>query len=248
MVRQLFWKEFREIRTYLILSNLLAFLLLAYLSMDRRVPAMVALNLSLLPLLLPLVRAPVHAVSSWRREWTEHHDLLLLSLPVRGWVLVAAKLTMALLETASLCTTIVLCLLLMGRTEQIQPVLDFLGTGLLLYWSLLLILLPWLLGTLFLHILGQVAALVSRITPVFASLAAVVTFLVGLWLLIRGGGTLGLLLGWMPALPVYVVALENGVGFSARLHLQMAPLYGALVVVAGLFWVSVWLVEREIEA
>ncbi len=247
MVRQLFWKEFREIRSYLVLSNLIAFLLVLYLSFDRRIPPEFAFPFSFTMLVLPMVRAPVHAVTTWKREWDQHHDLLLLSLPVRGWWLVTAKLCAALLETATLTVTIVVSVLLVGRTELVQPIYDFTGPGLMLYWTLLVVVLPWTLGTAVVHILGQLAALVSRIVPLFSSLVGVCTFAIGLWGIIRVGGLLAPLLRWLPALPLYSISVSGGIGYEQWLRVQMAPLAGALLALAGLFWLAGWLVEREIE-
>lgn len=178
--------------------------------------------------LLPLQFVPLwilwRSVSVWRRDYSGNHMLLLLSLPVPGWMLVTVKLLAVVVEAAFYLVVIGVGFSSLWTNNSASTPLSVGGYGFLVWWAPYSILTIGLM-ILFPALLLQFAYLASRLTARLRGLVFAATLLVAWWLPFRVGGLCS----------------------HRCFNIQVAPLVGALLVLGGLFWLSARWVERDLE-
>lgn len=186
------------------------------------------------------------SVAVWRRDWNSHHAYLLLSLPVSGWVIAAAKLLVITLEAA-----LAFILMTAGFHASWVKLADIhltpSGYGSLIAWILGSTLMATIL-LLTVLLLLQCAYVASRLVARLRWLVFAATVVTGWWGALRLGGLLSPLLGWLPRLPIVTMSLNNNYMERQVLVIQSAPLVGVLLVLATAFWLMARWVERDLEA
>lgn len=212
-------------------------------------------------LILPMGFTPLWAMwrayQSLRAEWNGRHAHLLLALPVPGWYLTVSKFLVLLLEVGLYAVIHAVGIYLIGIHDDLQPLSNPYIREML--WTAIrtaLLLLPH--GILiFVAAVGiiHVSWLASRLLPFSRGRrAASVLILVGLgWLVGRGSWLLGLLLGWLPRIPVaqglwITDASKSGITVTvSTVKIASGPVVGLLLITLALYAAGSWLLEREIE-
>ncbi|RAP75673.1 hypothetical protein [Paenibacillus montanisoli] len=176
-------------------------------------------------------------------EWRTNSIYLLLSLPVRGWKVLTAKLTAALslliLTSLWIGGSFILVLMLADwddwRASEELPelfptLLHVTASGFLLYCF----------TVAFLLIVVQFAFLCGQLVAKLKWLVILGAFLGALWLLLRLSPMLSGLLLWTPDL--FIVSDDADI-----LYLHSGPFIGLVLLGAGLVWLNGYIFEKEVE-
>lgn len=176
-------------------------------------------------------------------EWRTNSIYLLLSLPLRGWKVMTAKLSavLALLYLTLLANGISFAVFLFGamnkQTElpdDIPEVLpDVLNTLFNLCWM-------YALTVIFLIALVQFAFLCGQLVAKFKWLVVIGAFFAALYLVLRIGPPVSKLLEWLPE--IYFGGENAGV-----VYLNAGPFLILALLSAGFIWLSGYIFEKEVE-
>jgi len=175
-------------------------------------------------------------------EWRTNAVYLLLSLPVRGWKVLTAKLAavMSLFLLSLLWLGASFGLVLLGLrwemlsvtaelSEMLPVMLNYAVNSTLLYGLVMLLVLSILQ---FAFLCGQLAARLRWLVVIAAFFGIV-------WLVFRISPVLSALLAWTPD-------VFFGGGIEAA-YLYSGPLLVLLLISAGIVWLSGYLLEKEVE-
>lgn len=202
---------------------------------------------------LPFLLLPLWVIGSmlymFHMEWSTNSIYLLLSLPVRGWKVLAAKLTAALVDMLLLGVVSFMSFWLMFGYQLWQEIQPF-QEGVPVQWVISLGL-KFLLGYLFFVVVALVTAqlsyLTSRLVSRFNGLLLGATFFVQFWLFVRLGGLLAPFFTWLPDITLRGWYTSGGVVHVSTEILETGPFIIVLLLTAGFFAFSAWLYEKEIE-
>ncbi|MCM3747884.1 hypothetical protein M3223_11025 [Paenibacillus pasadenensis] len=174
-------------------------------------------------------------------EWKTNSIYLLLSLPIRGWKIMSAKLLASLLPllvSMSWITASFAVVVLRGRWDTMHdffpPLLPFLlNVALNSLWM-------YLFTVVFLAVLLQFSFLCGQLAARFQRTFACLAFIGGLWLVIRISPPLSGLLAGIPG-------IAFGSDDTDLLYLHSGPFLVLLLLCAGLVWLNGYLFEKEVE-
>ncbi|MCD1258005.1 ABC transporter permease subunit [Paenibacillus athensensis] len=198
----------------------------------------------LLPYLIVSLIAIGSAFYQLYFEWRTNSVYLLLSLPVRGWKVLAAKLTasLAMLLAAIAWTSLCLVLLLM-QSNWLKLAANGDGEG--LGWTTLLnvgvnILWMYVLVVVFMMLIMQFTFLCGQLVSKFKWPVMVCACFGTLWLVIRVTPLLANLLQWTPD-------IVFGSGQDEVVYLHSGPFIVLLVLCVALLLVNGRIFEKEVE-
>lgn len=175
-------------------------------------------------------------------EWRTNSIYLLLSLPVRGWKVLSAKLAAVLssLLLSLAWTGISYGIILLGEEwgalfgdEQQKALPALVNVTLHSLWMYVLSIVFALAVVHFAYLLGQLVSRFKWVVMTGAGFAIV-------WLALRAGPFLSDLLWWMPD----IVFGDAGVG---AIYLHSGPFLVLLLFSAGLIALNGYIFEREVE-
>ncbi|MFD2615318.1 hypothetical protein [Paenibacillus gansuensis] len=176
-------------------------------------------------------------------EWRTNSIYLLLSLPIRGWKVLTAKLAavFALLLASSLWIGVSFALVLLKVAweevigpEELPPLFPSLfNIALNTFWIYCLV-------TLFLLLLVQFTFLCGQLTAKFKWLVMTCACFGTLWLVLRISPVLSDLLLWAPEL-IY------GGNDTEVIYLHPGPFAVLLLISAGLLALNGYIFEKEVE-
>jgi len=182
-------------------------------------------------------------------EWNTHSIYLLLSLPVRGWYILGAKLVAALVDLLILgAVALASFWLTFGRALTVM--LREFAAGIPYPWLISLalkIFLVYLLSVIVVLVVGQFSYLSSRLVSRFSGVLMGAAFFVQLWLLVRLGALLSPLFKWVPDLAFRDWTERGGVIQVNTTVIDTAPIAAVLFLTAAIFLFGSWLLENEIE-
>lgn len=192
------------------------------------------------------------AVQLYRQEWRENTSYLMLSLPVRAWMITSAKL-------AALLTGVIGYSLLIGAGGWLL----FARTGLLaavrqveivslvpVEWLVKMALLGylWMIGALgMLGLIAQFAFVFSRLFARWQGLAMAWTWVLIIWLMGRFGDIGGRLLAWLPDFKFRVLHMVAGAPEFRVVTVESGPFWALVLFAAGLFALLNVTLERAVE-
>ncbi|SDW98030.1 hypothetical protein [Paenibacillus sp. CF384] len=203
--------------------------------------------LSMLSLLFPYIFIAVVTIGvgyyQLHSEWRTNSIYLLLSLPVRGWKVLAAKLA----ATITLLVGVMLWIaasfsftLLIAKWEEWGIVRDLLSfkpelVNLLLhsFWLYLFI-------TVFAVVIVQFAFLCGQLVARLKWLVVLIAFVTALWATLRVSPLLSALLSWTPDIWI------GGEGQDGT-FVQTGPFIVVALIIVGLTWLNGYMFEREVE-
>ncbi|HEX3044237.1 MAG TPA: hypothetical protein VHY08_05745, partial [Bacillota bacterium] len=196
-------------------------------------PSQAILALGGLPMILPLIWPLIMGMLTFHFEWNTNSIYLLLSLPVKGHTVIAAK------STALLTGIVGLILTTLGSYALLLAPLG----NLLQYWNwsdffkIILILGIYLLAILmFFIITSQFAYLVSRLVPRLKGLVLVFALIFSYWISGKLGQWLNPVLSWIPKIKIPIQAsFSFGRGLPNTLDLDLGALSLILLITAGFF-------------
>lgn len=192
------------------------------------------------------------AVQLYRHEWRENTSYLMLSLPVRAWVITSAKL--AVLVTGIVGFSLLIAAggwIVAARTgvlAEIAQVID--RSAIPAEWIVKVSFLlcgVTLASLVVFGLVAQFAYVFSRLFSKFQGLVMVWTWILVFWLMGRAAHLGGRFLGWLP--DVYVRTLVGNVGMP-EFHLvkiESGPFVAMALVVVGLFVLLNAVLEKAIE-
>ncbi|WP_127582895.1 hypothetical protein [Paenibacillus koleovorans] len=174
-------------------------------------------------------------------EWRTNSIYLLLSLPVRGWKILSAKLTAVvslLVATLLFCSASFLLILVRAVWDNLGSEIELSGTTMInillnSFWMYLLTMVLLLAMIQFAFLCGQ---LVTRLKW----LVALSAFLAGSWLLMRVSPMLSDLFLWMPDI------LYGGKD-TDLIYLHSGPFLILLLFCVGLTMLNGVIFEKEVE-
>lgn len=192
------------------------------------------------------------SVQLYRYEWRENTSYLMLSLPVRAWVITSAKL--ALLLTGIVGYTLLIgagaviigyrvaggSLMLMGDPFSIVP----------FWWAVRMILLGYTAmvgGLMVTGLIAQFAYVFSRLFSRFQGLVMGWTWFVTIWLLSRVGDLGGRLLAWMPDFHLPVWEVSGSMPGFRSITIESGPFWALALGVVGVYALLNLILERAIE-
>ncbi|MFD0674630.1 hypothetical protein [Cohnella sp. GCM10027633] len=198
-------------------------------------------------LLLPYIFAGTMAVGlgyyQLHAEWRTNTVYLLLSLPVRGWKVLAAKLsaTIALLAATSLWIAASYAATLLPTnwremnmndqvTESFPSLLNMAANALWMY----------LFFVAFFIVVVQFAFLCGQLVARFKWFVVFVSFFAALWLVIKLNPLLSDALRWTPEMMIGGNELE-------KLYMHSGPFIGLALLGAALAWLNGYIFEKEVE-
>ncbi|TYP78208.1 hypothetical protein [Paenibacillus methanolicus] len=198
-------------------------------------------------LLMPLLFAAVLTIGAGyfqlSTEWRTNTIYLLLSLPIRGWKVLTAKLValMVLLVGTLLWVSGSFSLILLRSmwktlfSDQVfgeipLTMLNVAGNSL---WMCLLTIVLFVMLAQFAFLCGQ---LVTR----FRWLVALAAFFAGLWLIFRAAPLLSMLLAWLPD-------IRFGGELDDVIYLHSGMFVALVLLAAGLMWLNGYLFEKVVE-
>lgn len=203
--------------------------------------------ISALSMLMPYVLAGALAVGlgyyQLHSEWRTNTVYLLLSLPVRGWKVLAAKLsaTLLLLATTSLWIAVSYSMTLLpaywrewnlsAQMTEAYPSLLNLATNAL--WM-------YLFFAAFFIIVVQFAFLCGQLVARFKWFIVFIAFFAALWLVMRLNPLLSGALSWTPEIMLGGNELE-------KIYMHSGPFIGLALLGAGLAWLNGYIFEKEVE-
>lgn len=202
--------------------------------------------LFVLSLLLPFLSVSAMAVGTGyyqlHTEWRTNSIYLLLSLPIRGWKVLTAKLAavitllfFSLLWTAASFSAFLLRLIL-AETEGFEWSEFLSAVGEVAFHSFWM----YFLTVLFVLALTQFTFLCGQLVAKFKWVVMICAFFGGLWLYFRISPVLTGLLQWMPD-----IRLNAGDADTAYLH--SGSFLVLLAVCAGLTALNGYIFEKEVE-
>ncbi|MFC4775500.1 hypothetical protein ACFO9Q_01705 [Paenibacillus sp. GCM10023252] len=176
-------------------------------------------------------------------EWRTNSIYLLLSLPIRGWKVLTAKIlaVYALLLISSLWIAVSFGLILLRaswqevRVSEAMPPLfpSLFNLALNTFWM-------YSLATLFLLMLVQFTFLCGQLTAKFKWIVMIGAGFGALWLVLRISPLLSNLLLWMPELAYGGVDVEV-------IYLHPGPFVVLLLISVGLLALNGYIFEKEVE-
>ncbi|HEX6989602.1 MAG TPA: hypothetical protein VF282_09040 [Bacillota bacterium] len=196
-------------------------------------------------------------IQTLRGEWAGNHTHLLLALPVPGWHLTVSKMLGLLLELALYGLVQVGGFYLVAIRGGIVAIDDpfVLQTVRAALLRTVPLVLPHMVVCFVAVYAGvQFAWLASRLVS-RAQWAVAALSMIGVgWLLLRASWLAGLVLDWLPRLPVgqTVTTVDvTGDGIPELVsHLetvQPGPIVGVFVIMVALLAAASWVLEREVE-
>ncbi len=191
------------------------------------------------------VWAVIALVYSVQQEWTGNTIYMLLSLPVRGSVIIAAKLLAVLSWFVVLNLFRLVSFLLHFRSTLLWPESGS-PMHLLAFWVGMLAF-GYLLGMALFLVLMLFSMLAGRLAPKFCGAAAFGTMFVSGWALFRLTPIISKLFGWLPGTPVKVWGMHSGVLVMETVVLNTAHFVAIALLGAGFFALASMLVERQVE-
>ncbi len=243
--RQLFIKEFKSIvPLYMIISMLVVLwhLFILYKSHVWNNDVIFITSL-LLPLLLLAAAVMGTCYYQLHTEWKSNTIFLLLSLPIRGWKVLTAKLAAVISLLLITCLCIVASFSIILLRTQLDDLKDNVDVADVLP-TLLNITLNgfWmgLLGMIFLLIVTQFAFLSGQLVAKLKWLVMFSAFLGTIWVVFRLSPLLSNLLHWTP--DIYLGDRESDV-----LFLHSGPFIILLLFSIGILWLSGYILEQEVE-
>ncbi|SFT23801.1 hypothetical protein [Paenibacillus sp. BC26] len=203
--------------------------------------------LTMLSLLLPYIFIATITIGvgyyQLHAEWRSNSIYLLLSLPVRGWKVLAAKLAamitlligVMLWIGASFSLTLLIAEWDKWRTDydilRFSPELaNLLLHSFWLYVSI----------TIFAVVVVQFAFLCGQLVARLKWLVVLIAFVTALWVTLRVSPFLSVLLSWTPDIRI------GGAGQDAA-FLQSGPFIVLALIIVGLTWLNGYIFEREVE-
>ncbi|MCA0756298.1 hypothetical protein KP806_14685 [Paenibacillus sp. N4] len=200
-----------------------------------------------LSLMIPFIFAGVLAVGTGyyqlQSEWKTNSIYLLLSLPIRGWKVLTAKLAAVLclflgtLLWIAACFSVILLRSkwgeLMEAAEPSQWLPGLLNTAANSLWMYVLV-------VLFLTAVSQFAFLCGQLVAKLKWLVVLSAFLGAVWLVIRVTPLLSQLLEWTPDI------FFGGLDLDAA-YLHSGPFIVLLLLSIGLIWLNGYIFEKEVE-
>lgn len=201
----------------------------------------------MLSLIFPFIFAGAVAVGTGyyqlHTEWRTNSIYLLLSLPIRGWKVLAAKITAVLCLFIATLLWIAVCfsVILLGTTwnelfegaelsELLPGVLNTAANSLWMY----------VLVVLFLLAVSQFAFLCGQLVTKLKWLVVLSAFLGALWLAVRITPLLSYMMQWTPDI------FFGGLDMDA-LYLHSGPFIVLLLLSFGLIWLNGYIFEKEVE-
>ncbi|TLS48448.1 hypothetical protein FE782_30385 [Paenibacillus antri] len=176
-------------------------------------------------------------------EWKTNSIYLLLSLPIRGWKVVTAKLAavLSLLLLTILCIGVSFALILLRlkwgeisvSEEWPEVVPALLNLTLNSFWMYCLTVTLLILIIQFAYLCGQLVGKFKWAVTLAAGFAA-------LYLVFRVSPILSSLLSWMPEL------FYGGVDFDA-LYLHSGPFLVLMLLCGAFLWLNGYIFEQEVE-
>jgi len=197
--------------------------------------------------IVPCVCAAVIAIGAGyyqlHTEWRMNTIYLLLSLPVRGWRVLSAKLAaaMSLLIATIFAISISFAVILVRvkwqewrASDELPPFMPtVLNVAVHSLWM-------YALAVLFLLVLMQFAFLCGQLVTRMKGLVAVAAFVGMLWLALRISPPLAGLLAWMP--DIYFGGQDTDVAY-----LHSGPFLALIVLSAAMTWVNGCIYEKAVE-
>lgn len=176
-------------------------------------------------------------------EWRTNTIYLLLSLPMRGWKVLAAKLVALialLVGTLAWMGGSFSLILLRSMWEALfgeqgtdgfsATLLNMAGNSVWIY----------LLAVTLLVLLAQFAFLCGQLIARFRWVAVLAAFFAGLWLIFRAAPLLSALLAWLPD-------LRFGGELEGVVYLHSGMFVALALLGAGLVWLNGYLFEKVVE-
>lgn len=192
------------------------------------------------------------SVQQYRQEWRENTSYLMLSLPVRAWVITSAKL--AVLFTAAVGFSLLILAggwLLLARTGVLalyhaSSLFEMIPGE----WIVKITLLGWALtvgSVVVMGLVAQLAYMFSRLFTRFRGLVMVWTLLLTSWLTGRAMDVGGKLLAWLPDFHIRFLDFFDGVLGLRVYAIQSGPIVMYALVVLGLYALLNVILERAVE-
>ncbi len=192
------------------------------------------------------------SVQLYRHEWRENTSYLMLSLPVRAWIITSAKLAVLVAGVVGFSSVILAGgLLLVERTgilSGLGDIHDLASVPLEWVFKMGLLGYAWSVGGIvLLALLAQWAYVFSRLFNRFQGLVMAWTWLVTFWLMGRVVDLGGRLLTWLPD---FYLRMPDMAGEGLHLHrvaLESGPFWALILFVVGLYTLLNLTVERAVE-
>lgn len=243
--RRLFLKEFKSampIYVFFSAAVLVLHLFALYKSDDWEDGAIQGISV-ILPYSLACVLAVGTVYYQLRSEWKANTVYLLLSLPVRGWKVMTAKLAAAIgwLILACMWIAVSFSLLLLltnwSRWQASETLPEAWPSLLNLAGNVIWI---YLIFASFGLITVQFAFLCGQLVSKFRWLVEGCAFIAILWLVLRVSPMLSGLLQWMPSIVFGGDELQT-------VYLNSGSFVGLLLISVALTWLNGYIFEREVE-
>lgn len=243
--RKLLTKEIKSI--FPVYGVLAVLVVLLHLIVLYKIPVLHDDGMIVLSLFVPYLLAAVLAVGTGyyqlHTEWRMNSIYLLLSLPVRGWKVLTAKLTAVLLililTSVWIGVSYVLILLRVQwgvymENEELSALLPaILNIIFHIFWMGLLV-------VALLHILIQFAFLCGQLVAKFKWLVMLGAFIGMTWLVMRIAPPISKLLLWTPDIWIGGTDTETA-------YLHAGPFIVLLLLGIGLVALNGWIFEKEAE-
>ena len=184
-------------------------------------------------------------ISSLHSEWSANTIYLLLSLPVKGWQILGAKLTAVMLwfaalgaiRTASLALNFTRYIFTQLRGSPIDLV------ALQMFYAVIALFAAVLIGL----VLTEFSFLASHLVTKVRGLAGVATFFASAWLFARAVTLGALALSWMPAISLRTFYISHDVVVISSKALGSGYVVAVALMIGFYHVLSSWLIDRQME-
>lgn len=250
---ELYKKELYSIGFFIMVTFILVFVWEFFLFYKMNSwPLGVSFGLSFLPFTFFPFLVLWLGYNSYRQEWKDNTNYFLLSIPRRGWEISLAKMVSSMTFYLGITLFAFLLIFLFHQNfiaSQIASEIPegALSNGLAVNLMLKMVLVYWLYG-MFIYIIIQFSQLISLFFNRFRGLITIIVFTLSNYIVFRGASILAPLFRWVPDFSIRSFTdIGMRVSKSNTIYIGSGPIISSLLVLAGLFILGSWIIEKQLD-